>query len=116
MTFPLSKVLESIINSQLFVFLEDHRLINVSQYGFRRGRSTSDPLVCLTHRWAAVSESKREASFKNASISTLHAGNAPVAPLVLHGVVGGGDHLPSDHLNARLPCLFHKKMTLSIAK
>ena len=33
-------------------------------------------------------------------------GNAPVAPLVLHGVVGGGDHLPSGDSYARLPCLF----------
>ena len=39
----------------------------------------------------------------------LLAGNALVAPLVLHGVVGGGDHLPSGDPNARLPCLFHKK-------
>ena len=38
---------------------------------------------------------------------TLKAGNAPVAPLVLHRVVGGGDHLPSGDLNARLPYLFH---------
>ena len=40
---------------------------------------------------------------------TLKAGNAPVAPLVFHGVVGGGSHLPSGDLNVRLPCLFHKK-------
>ena len=40
---------------------------------------------------------------------TLKAGNAPVAPLVLHGVVGGGNHLQSGDPNARLPCLFHKK-------
>ena len=32
---------------------------------------------------------------KSASISTLMAGNAPVAPLVLHVIVGGGNHLPS---------------------
>ena len=41
--------------------------------------------------------------------TTLQAGNAPAAPLVLHGVVGGGNHLPSGDPNARLPCLFHKK-------
>ena len=41
--------------------------------------------------------------------TTLQAGNAPAAPLVLHGVVGGGDHLPSGDPDARLPCLFHKK-------
>ena len=27
--------------------------------------------------------------------ATLKASNVPVAPLVLHGVVDGGDHLPS---------------------
>ena len=34
---------------------------------------------------------------------TLKAGTAPAAPLVLHGVVGGGDHLPSGDPNAYLP-------------
>ena len=34
------------------------------------------------------------------------AGNAPVAPLVLHEVVGGGNHLPSGDPNARLPYPF----------
>ena len=43
---------------------------------------------------------------KSASISTLSAGNAPVVPLVLHGVVGDGNHLPSGDSNARLPCPF----------
>ena len=40
--------------------------------------------------------------FKKLFTSTLMASNAPVVPLVLHGVAGGGDHLP---------CLFffHKK-------
>ena len=45
----------------------------------------------------------------SASMSTLNSGNAPVAPLVLYGVVGGGSHLPSGDSNVRLPCLFHKK-------
>ena len=39
----------------------------------------------------------------------IKAGNAPVAPLVLHGAMSGGNHLPSGDPNARLPCLFHKK-------
>ena len=48
--------------------------------------------------------------------STLKAGNAPVAPLVLLGVVGGGDHLPSGDpfsfsKDSFLPCLFHTKPT-----
>ena len=46
----LSKVMESIVNSQLLVYLEDHRLINDRQYGFRHGRYTGDLLVYLNHR------------------------------------------------------------------
>ena len=42
--------------------------------------------------------------FKKHVSLTLKAGNAPVAPLVLHGVVSGGDHLPSGDPYARLPC------------
>ena len=42
----------------------------------------------------------------------LEIGTVPVAPLVLHGVVGGGDNLPCNP-NARLPCLFHKKKTMN---
>ena len=32
-----------------------------------------------------------------------------VAALVMHGVMGGGSHLPSGDPNASLPRLFHKK-------
>ena len=52
-------------------------------------------------------------TFKSASISTLKAGNALVAPLVLHQVVGSGDHSPLGDPYARLYCFFHKKNTLS---
>ena len=49
--------------------------------------------------------------------ATLKAGNAPVVSLVLHRVVGGGDHLPSgdpqDKANERL-VFFHKKKTSHI--
>ena len=48
------------------------------------------------------------------SISTLKAGNAHVAPLVLHGVAGGGDHLPSGDPEARLFCLFPLKKPLAV--
>ena len=52
--------MKSIINSQLLVYLKDHRLINDRQYDFRHGRSTGDILVYLTYRWAAAIESKVE--------------------------------------------------------
>ena len=41
--------MESILNSQLLVYLQDHRLINNRQYGFRYGRSTSNLLTYLAH-------------------------------------------------------------------
>ena len=53
-----SKVMENIINSQLLIHLEHHRLINDRQYGFRLGCSTGDLLVYLIHRWAVAVESK----------------------------------------------------------
>ena len=40
-------------------------------------------------------------------VPSKKAGNPPVAPLVLHGVVGGDDHLPSGDPYARFPYLFH---------
>ena len=47
----------------------------------------------------------------------LKAGNAPVAPLVLHGAVGGGYHLRPGDPKARLPCPFpKKKLTLLFVK
>ena len=45
----------------------------------------------------------------NEAKEVCRIGNAPVAPLELHGVVGGGNHLSSGDPNARLPCLFLKK-------
>ncbi|CAF4908224.1 unnamed protein product [Pieris macdunnoughi] len=60
-TSLFSKIMETIINSQLLRYLEGHQLISDSQYGFRRGRSAGDLLVYLTHRWAEAIESKGEA-------------------------------------------------------
>ena len=61
--------MESIINSQLLAYLEDHRLINDRQYGFRHGCSTCDLLVYLTHRWAAAIESKGEGLAVNLDVA-----------------------------------------------
>ena len=54
-TFLVSKVMESIMNSQLLLYQKDHRLINVRQYGIRHGRSTGGLLASgyLTYRWVA---------------------------------------------------------------
>ena len=56
-TSLLLEVKDSIINSQLLVYLEAHRLINDRQYGFRHDLSPwsfGDLLVYLTHRWAVA--------------------------------------------------------------
>ena len=50
----LSKVMESIANSQLVNFLERHRLLNTRQYGFRRGTGAADLLTVLQYEWANV--------------------------------------------------------------
>ena len=44
----LSKIMEKIINKRLMWYLEKHKLINKSQCGFRKGRSTTDHLTRLT--------------------------------------------------------------------
>jgi hypothetical protein len=43
-----SKLFEKIINSRIYSFLETHNILADSQYGFRRGRSTSDAVHDLT--------------------------------------------------------------------
>ncbi|CAK1589721.1 unnamed protein product [Parnassius mnemosyne] len=57
-TSLFSKVMETVINSQLMRYLEDHQLISDRQYGFHRGRSAGDLLDYLTHRWVEAVESK----------------------------------------------------------
>ncbi|XP_054267049.1 uncharacterized protein LOC128989202 [Macrosteles quadrilineatus] len=43
----LSKILESIIKSQLLDYFEENNLLSTSQHGFRRGRSTVTALISL---------------------------------------------------------------------
>lgn len=50
----LSKVMEGIVNRQLVNFLETHRVLPDSQYGFRRGRGTADVLTALQNEWVQV--------------------------------------------------------------
>ena len=50
---------------------------------------------------------------KSASISILMAGTAPIALLVLHGVVGGGNNLPSGDPNARIALSFYLKKNVN---
>ncbi|KAJ1185113.1 hypothetical protein NDU88_001908 [Pleurodeles waltl] len=45
--FP-AKVIEKIVNIQLFRFLEDNNILNVSQSGFRKNHSTETALIACT--------------------------------------------------------------------
>jgi len=47
-----SKVLESVVNRRLRLFLDDHNLLPDTQFGFRSNRSTLDMAVSLTQRWS----------------------------------------------------------------
>ena len=84
----------------------------------------SEKLKNVTVEWPAYSCVSRSVTFgyfgiwvpsKSASTSTSKDGNAPVASLVSHGVVGGGDHLPSGDLYVHMPCLSIKKNKYSVA-
>lgn len=45
----LSKVLEKIMNNRIVKYLESNSLLSERQYGFRRGKSTTDAVDLLTH-------------------------------------------------------------------
>ena len=47
----LSKVFESIVNTQLLNYLDQHRLLSENKYRSRRCRGTSDLLTALHHEW-----------------------------------------------------------------
>jgi len=47
LTSHVGKIMEKIINERLKYYLEKMELIKVYQSGFRKGRSTIDPAICL---------------------------------------------------------------------
>ena len=47
LTSCLSKLFESVVHSRIYNYLEDKKLLNTCQSGFRRGRSTKDVLLFL---------------------------------------------------------------------
>ncbi|VEN39160.1 unnamed protein product [Callosobruchus maculatus] len=47
----MSKVMETVINTQLLKYLDNNNIINDRQYGFRKHRSTGDLLAYVTHLW-----------------------------------------------------------------
>uniref|UniRef100_A0A3B5QKI5 Reverse transcriptase domain-containing protein n=1 Tax=Xiphophorus maculatus TaxID=8083 RepID=A0A3B5QKI5_XIPMA len=49
LTSCVGKVMERMVNNRLIYFLESREKIKKYQYGFRKGRSTTDPMVQLEH-------------------------------------------------------------------
>ena len=47
----VSKIFERVIGEQVPSFLNDHHLHSPRQFGFRKGRSTSDLLLLLSKSW-----------------------------------------------------------------
>lgn len=45
---PISKIIEKAVKNRLYKFLEDNKILSDNQYGFRKGRSTSDAIAALT--------------------------------------------------------------------
>ncbi|KAJ2947549.1 hypothetical protein O0L34_g17337 [Tuta absoluta] len=68
-TSILCKVMERVLNSKLLTYLEDNDLLSDRQYGFRRGRSTGDLLVYVTHCWGEAIEKNGEALAVSLDIS-----------------------------------------------
>ena len=56
----ISKVMESIIASDIKSFLFSNGLISDHQFGFRPGHSTLDMLLLLPHQWMEVLNAKPE--------------------------------------------------------
>ena len=49
----LAKVMETIINHKLVLYLENNALLNDRQYGFRKNRSTGDMMSLLSEIWSS---------------------------------------------------------------
>nr|CAI5856361.1 unnamed protein product [Callosobruchus analis] len=56
----MSKVMETVINTQLLEYLENNNIIRDRQYGFRKHRSTGDLLAYVTHMWNRAIENHGE--------------------------------------------------------
>nr|CAI5864641.1 unnamed protein product [Callosobruchus analis] len=56
----MSKVMETVINTQLLKYLDNNNIIHDRQYGFRKHRSTGDLLAYVTHMWNRAIENHGE--------------------------------------------------------
>ena len=50
----LSKVMESIVNRSVVIFLERENVLSAHQFGFRRRLGTADLLTLLQHKWSST--------------------------------------------------------------
>ena len=65
----LCKVMESLINTELLLFLENNNLIHDRQYGFRKARSTGDILAYVTNLWSSILDKSGESAVISLDIS-----------------------------------------------
>ena len=61
--------METIITVQLLTFLKTNNLLSDHQYGFRKARSTGDPLAYAVHVWSSALESCGESRVISLDIS-----------------------------------------------
>ena len=53
------KLFEKLVHGQLYRYLQEHRILNPLQFGFRPGHTTQDVLVSMTDEWRkAIDEDK----------------------------------------------------------
>nr|CAI5828957.1 unnamed protein product [Callosobruchus analis] len=88
----MSKVMETVINTQLLNYLDNNNIIHDRQYGFRKHRSTGDLLAYVTHMWNRAIENHGESRVVALDISKAfdrvwHLGL--LAKLAAYGVSSG---------------------------
>ena len=100
----LSKTFERIIGEQVTRFLDEHHLQSQRQFGFRKGRSTSDLLLLLSQSWHDALDAGRPSlvialDIAGAFDTVWHRGL--IAKLEQLGITGDLLHLFSSYLTGR---------------
>ena len=47
----VGKVFERLVHNQLYSYLQEHKMLDSAQFGFRPGHSTQDTLVSMVEEW-----------------------------------------------------------------
>lgn len=71
-TSILCKIMERVLNNRLLAHLESNELLSDNQYGFRKGRSTGDLLIYVTHLLSEALEGHGEAITVSLDISKAY--------------------------------------------